>query len=166
MNISLYKEKKIKGKRSLLRVVAFVLVMTLGGIFAPTLYAEEIFAELARMKSVESTFVSSRMAHNMKLWQSSNGSHGMDLSEGFSSLYKYECYSAESVNKARSILDVYLKKNPSMELVMRTSDAAEEYEIYEKFSSDNKLLQMIIFNRFGSNICEIVVVDWNNGLKR
>lgn len=145
---------------------AVVLMAVLVGIFSPMISAEEIFADLAGMNMVESTYISGRMAHNKKLWQSNSGSHRMDLSAGFSSLYTYECYSVESVKKGMSILDNYLKKNPDVELVMRTNEASENYSIYEKFSSDNKLLQMIIVNKTGPNLCEIVVVDWKDGLSR
>lgn len=128
--------------------------------------AEEIFAELSKMPSVESSFISGRFAHNKKLWQNANGSHAMNLSGGFSALYTYQCYSAESIDKAKKILDAYLKKNPDVELVMSTREHSSEYVIYERFDKEDRLKEMIIWDLEGPNLCEIVVVYWENGYVR
>ena len=159
MNMKIY--KKLSS-----RVFACSLLLIFSLIFGMTARADEIFAELADTNSVESTYISGRMAHNMQLWRNITGTHAMNFSEGFSSLYTYQCYSAEAVTKARKILDAYLKKNPDMEIVMRTREASGEYVIYERFSNDNLLMQMIIWSSDAPNVCEIVVVDWKDGLKR
>lgn len=128
--------------------------------------ADEVFAGLAEMNSVESTYVSGRFSHNQRYWVSKDGRHSMNLSQGFSALYIYQCYSEEAVKAARKILDGYLKKNPEMEVVMRTREASSEYLVLEKFMTDNKVSQMIIWSSDAPNVCEIVVVDWKNGLSR
>lgn len=128
--------------------------------------AEDIFAELTDLKQVESTYISGRFAHNQRTWQSHSGMRAINLSDGFSSLYTYRCYSLEAVEKARAILKSYLKKHPDMEVVMRTKELAGEYVIYEQFNSEDKLMKMIIWNGESPNLCEIVVVDWKDGLVR
>ncbi len=142
------------------------MLLTLSLFASLSVKAEEIFAELADIKQVESTYISGRMAHNMPMWRSQTGSHAINFNEGFSSLYTYQCYSVEAVDKARKILRNYLKSHPDMEVVMRTREASGEYVIYERFSKDNRLMQMIIWSSDAPNICEIVVVDWKDGLKR
>lgn len=129
-------------------------------------YGEEIFAKLAEHKQVESTYVSGRFAHNMKRWNSRSGQHALNLSDGFSSLYNYQCYSTESVALARKILKDYLDKDKDMELVMRTNNYGAEYMVYEKFNKDNKPTRMLIWDCEAPNLCEIVVVDWKDGLVR
>ena len=126
--------------------------------------AADIFAELAGRTQVESTYVSGRFAHNMKIWRSKDYIHSIDLSRGFSALYSYECYSEDDVKDARRILNNYLKKDPSVELVMRTREGSGEYAVYEKFNSEEKLLQMIIWNSSSPSHCELVVIDWKKGL--
>lgn len=127
---------------------------------------EEIFAELNDLNQVQSTYLSSRFAHNMPRWQSEYGNHAIDLSTGFDSLYSYQCYSVEAVNLAKKILKSYLQDNKDIEVVLRTKEAMGEYVIYERFSPDNKVIQMIIWSCEAPNICEICVVDWKEGYKR
>lgn len=148
------------GKATAILLFAFILLST------ATAKAEDIFADLTDLKQVESTYISGRFAHNQKTWQSHSGMRAVNLSDGFSSLYTYRCYSQESVDKARSILKAYLRKHPEMEVVMRTKELAGEYVIYEQFNSDDKLMKMIIWNGEAPNLCEIVVVDWKDGYVR
>ncbi len=129
--------------------------------------AQDVFADLAGMNQVESTYVSGRFAHNKKYWYSSSGTHKMDLSRGFSSMYSYQCYSEEAVSKAKNILKKYLKNNPDMEVMMKTTQGMQEYVVYEKFIDEGKkVTQMIIWNTDAPNVCEIVVINWNKGLER
>lgn len=72
--------------------------------------AQDVFAGLAGMNHVESTYISGRFSHNKKYWTSDTGEHRIDLRSGFSSFYSYKCSSEESVSKAEEILKSYLKK--------------------------------------------------------
>lgn len=126
--------------------------------------ADDIFAELSGRTHVESSYVSGRFAHNMKTWRSKDYSHSMNLSKGFSALYSYQCYSEEDVKDARRILNDYIKRNSDVELVMRSREGMQDYEVYEKFSSDDKITQMVIWSSSSPNNCEMVVIDWKNGL--
>lgn len=145
--------------KSFFAILSLCLLASLPGM------ANDIFAELSGLDNVESTYVSGRFAHNKKYWYSNSGKHSLDLTRGFSALYAYECYSEDAVRKARKLLDDYLKKNPDIEVVMKTIQGKQEYIVYEKFTSDDKLSQMIIWNSDAPNICEIVVIDWNKGLE-
>lgn len=143
----------------------FVGLLTLCALVLPsTAKAEDIFAELSGRTHVESSYVAGRFAHNMKTWRSRDYAHAMDLQRGFSALYSYQCYSEQDVSDARKILKEYIKNNPSVELVMQTRQGMEEYSIYEKFNADEKLVQMVIWNESAPNSCEMVVIDWKNGL--
>lgn len=156
-----------KEYKSLTRTLAVMLVLTASVFLSVPVMAEDVFAELAGMTHVESTYVSGRFAHNKKYWYSNSGMHKMDLSRGFSSLYSYQCYSEEAVTKARDILKKYLKKNPDIEVVMKTTQGMQEYVVYEKFIDEGKKVeQMIIWNSDASNVCEIVVINWDKGLER
>lgn len=157
----------VKGYKFVKRVA--VAVFMLVAVVCIPAYADtqEVFAELAGMNQVESTYVSGRFAHNKKYWSSSSGMHRMDLRDGFSSLYSYQCYSEESVSKAKDILKKYLRNNPDMEVMMKTTQGMQEYVVYEKFIDDGKkVTQMIIWNSDAPNLCEIVVINWNKGLER
>lgn len=153
-----FSNSRISLRRRLLSIVMAVLIGT-------TSFAADIFAELSGMPQVESTYVSGRFAHNKKYWYSNTGRQSVDLTRGFSALYSYECYSEEAVKKARKILEDYLKKNPDVEIMMKTIQDKQEYVIYEKFTDDDKVSQMIIWNSDAPNVCEIVVIDWNKGLE-
>lgn len=155
------KENKYKTFRIRTFIVSVLTTIMCMGIAN----ASDIFAELSGMPEVESTYVSGRFAHNKKYWYSSSGNHSVDLTRGFSALYSYDCYSEEAVKKARKLLDEYLKKNPDVEVMMKTVQGPQEYVIYEKFTADDKVAQMIIWNSVSSNACEIVVIDWNKGLE-
>lgn len=156
-----------KEYKSLTRTLAVMLVLTASVFLSVPVMAEDVFADLAGMSHVESTYVSGRFAHNKKYWYSNSGMHTMDLSRGFSSLYSYQCYSEEAVTKARDILKKYLKKNPDVEVVMKTTQGMQEYVVYEKFIDEGKKVeQMIIWNSDASNVCEIVVINWDKGLER
>lgn len=156
-----------KEYKSLTRTLAVMLVLTASVFLSVPVMAEDVFADLAGMSHVESTYVSGRFAHNKKYWYSNSGMHKMDLSWGFSSLYSYQCYSEETVAKARDILKRYLKKNPDIEVMMKTTQGMQEYVVYEKFVDEGKKVeQMIIWNSDASNVCEIVVINWDKGLER
>lgn len=156
-----------KEYKSLTRTLAVMLVLTASVFLSVPVMAEDVFADLAGMSHVESTYVSGRFAHNKKYWYSNSGMHTMDLSRGFSSLYSYQCYSEETVAKARDILKRYLKKNPDIEVMMKTTQGMQEYVVYEKFVDEGKKVeQMIIWNSDASNVCEIVVINWDKGLER
>lgn len=160
----LYKDMKKRIFKSKLRNTIAVFLMGIAFMLPCNVRAEDIFSELTDLKQVESTYISGRFSHNKRSWQSHSGLRAVNLSNGFSSLYTYRCYSTESVDKARSILKAYLKKHPDMEVVMRTKELAGEYVIYEQFNSEDKLMKMIIWNAEAPNLCEIVVVDWKDGL--
>ncbi len=134
--------------------------------FPSTVNAKEIFGELAGMSGVESTYISGRFAHNMKQWRSITGSHAINLDKGFSALYIYQCYSQEAVQKAAKILTEYKRSNPDLEEVLRTRESQGVYQIFERFDSEDRLMQMIIWNNEAPNVCEIVVIEWKDGLKR
>lgn len=148
-----------------MRATLTLILMVMALALPVNIMADDIFAELASMPNVESSYISHRFAHNKKNWRSASGQHSMNLAAGFSSLFSYQCFSKDAVDKAKSILDSYLKKNPDMEVVMKTRQNISEYVIYEKFGSDGKLYQMIIWNLDSPQICEIVVVDWKDGLE-
>lgn len=157
----------VKEYKSVLRTFAATLAVMVSLLLPGQASAQDVFADLAGMSHVESTYVSGRFAHNKQRWRSSSGVHAMDLSRGFSSLYSYQCYSEDAVAKARDILKKYLKKTPDMEVMMKTTQGVQEYVVYEKFTGDgSKVTQMIIWNCDASNVCEIVVINWEKGLER
>lgn len=160
MNISNLLPSAIKRQ-----LAAVTLVLAAIGV-SPAAQANDIFEALNGMTTVESTYVSGRFAHNKKTWRNHTGTRAMDLSKGFSSLYSYQCYSEESVKKARQILADYLKKNKNVEVVMRSKQGGQEYVVYEKFKDDDMVTQMIIWSCDAPNVCEVVVIDWDKGLKR
>ena len=155
------KNKSIKHK---MRVMLAAAVMIFGYGNAS---AQDIFAELAGIDNVESTYVSGRFAHNKKIWASSSGQHSIRLDKGFSSFYSYQCYSEKSVAMAKKILKQYLKDNPSVEVMMSTSQGVQEYAVYEKFTDDgDKVTQMVIWNSDAPNVAEVSVINWNKGIAR
>lgn len=157
-------EKRYKFTKQTVSAMLLLIVLLLMPVHAD---AQEIFAELAGMNHVESTYVSGRFSHNRRYWTNTSGTRYMDLSKGFSSLYSYQCYSEETVAKAREVLQKYLKKNPDIEVMMKTTQGAQEYVVYEKFIDDGKkVTQMIIWNSDAPNVCEVVVINWNKGLDR
>lgn len=139
-------------------LVISLLVLPLEG------FAADIFEKLATMPQVESTYISGRMANRYKTWTSSSGRRRMDLSQGFSAMYAYECYSKEACAEARKILDNYLKKHPEVTLMVRTKELSGNYELYQEWTKDNKLKKMIMWTSDGPSVCDIVVIDWNKGL--
>ena len=68
----------------------------------------------------------------------------MNLGKGFSALYSYNCYSEESVKKARQILRDYIRRHPEMEVMMKTVQGMQEYIIYESFLSEDVINKVII----------------------
>lgn len=161
ITMNIMKNKSIKYG---MRVILTAALMMLMGASAS---AQDIFADLAGVDNVESTYVSGRFAHNKKIWASSSGQHSIRLDKGFSSFYSYQCYSEKSVAMARKILKQYLKDNPSVEVMMRTSQGVQEYAVYEKFTDDgDKITQMVIWNSDAPNIAEVSVINWNKGLVR
>lgn len=161
MSRHLYKELK-------LWVRTICLLCCLVGCLPVNLYGEEIFEELTKMDAgnVESTYISGRWADRQLSIPAGSGMGSFDLSEGFSALYNYNCYSESAVQKARRILETYLKKSPEMELIMRKTDGTGEYMIYQKFVKKNILKQMIIWSSDTPCDCYIVVIDWDEGLQR
>ena len=149
-----------------IRKILIPLALTMAWLLSLPASAEDVFAEIAALPQVESTYISGRFSHNKKSWYNNSYSHAVDLSRGFSAMYTYECNSQEAVKKARTILESYLKKNPDVELMMKTKQGMEEYLIYEKFNKEGKVLQMIIWSQDAPNVCEIVVIDWDEGLER
>lgn len=144
-----------------------VLAVTACMLLSGNTMAQEVFTELAGMDNVESTYVSGRFSHNKKYWSNITGTRYISLSRGFSSMYSYQCYSEEAVAKAREILRQYLKKNPDMEVMMKTTQGSQEYTVYEKLIDEGKkVVQMIIWNSDAPNVCEIAVINWKNGLER
>lgn len=157
---------KTDNKKSRTLRIVTVIVATTWMLLSGNAMAQEVFAELATMDNVESTYVSGRFAHNKKYWTNNSRTLYMNLSRGFSSLYSYQCYSEEAVDKAREILRQYLKKNPDMEVMMKTTQGTQEYTVYEKFIDEGKkVVQMIIWNSDAPNVCEIAVINWKNGLE-
>lgn len=153
------------GLRRRIRVTAVALGALIASLLPAGIHAEELFSELTSYPDVQSSYVSGRFSHNKKSWYSASGQHSMNLSRGFSALYTYQCYSKTAVAKAQSILDKYLKNNSDIEMVMRTQQQGMEYVIYEKFGKDGKLYQMIIWSKDEPSLCEIVVIDWKDGLQ-
>lgn len=128
--------------------------------------AEEIFAELAKNKQVESTYISGRFASTKQTWRSMSGRRALNLGDGFSAMYTYQCYSKESVDLARSILEKFLKKNPDVEVMMRSKELSGEYCLYERFNKDGDVTLCLIWNCEAPSQAEVVVVDLKNGYKR
>lgn len=157
MNIN----KSLKCARIVTLVVMVLVLLPCQGL------AQDIFAELTRMEGVESTYVSGRFAHNKRYWISSDGTRRVSLDQGFSSLYSYQCYSEKSVEKAKKILKQYLKDNPNVEVMMRTTQDVQEYAVYEKLiDNGDKVTQMIIWNSAGPSAVEVSVINWKKGLDR
>ena len=157
-------EKQLPEKLSIIRTALVAAILLIQFVVAGKASAQDIFAPLTNLSGVESTYVSGRFSHNKKTWRSTDGRHGLDLSRGFSSLYTYQCYSTDAVDKASKLLKDYLQKHPEMEVVMRTKQAGGEYVIYESFSEDNKVTKMIVWSSDAPNVCEIVVIDWKDGI--
>lgn len=158
-------DMKSKRYNNILRRAALTLAMALVAL-VPAMGADDIFAALAGMPQVESTYISGRFSHNKRYWQSRNGEHAFNISMGFSALYSYNCYSEESVKKARQILKDYIKRHPEMEVMMKTVQGMQEYVIYESFISDNVVSKVIIWSSDAPNVAEVVVIDWDEGMKR
>lgn len=157
MNIN----KSLKYARIVTLVVMALALLPCQGL------AQDIFSELTGMEGVESTYVSGRFAHNKRYWSSSDGTHRVSLDHGFSSLYSYQCYSERSVAMAKKILKNYLKDNPNVEVMMRTTQDVQEYAVYEKFiDNGDKVSQMIIWNSAGPSAVEVSVINWNKGIER
>lgn len=151
-----------------LRPLFVAVLAALAAILPIGADARDIFAELAESNDpfVDCTYISSRFAHNKPYWRSRDGMHSLNLSDGFSSMYIYQCSSVESVAKGAAILKKYLKENPNLELVMRQNSGASKYEIYELFGEDNKIYKLIIWSSDAKNVAEIVVIDWEKGYSR
>lgn len=164
MNTLLYK-KDMKRLHNRFRFIIAGVAILLSSLVPASLKAEEIFKDLVDMKNVDSTFVSGRFASTKKIWRSKSGMHSMDLSQGFSAMYVYNCYSQTAADEARRLLNNYLKKNSDMEVMMRSKEAGGEYVLYQSFNSEGVLTKMIIWDSIAPNICEIVVVEWEKGLR-
>lgn len=125
--------------------------------------AQDIFYPLTNLPQVESSFISGRFSHNHRYWYSQYNDHSLNLTDGFSSLYAYTCPTAESVSLAEEILNAYIKSQTDIELVMRNTSNHSDYRIYEKFDKDDKLVQLVIWNKEAANVCEVVVINWDKG---
>lgn len=156
---------KSKRYNNILRRGALTLAMALVAL-VPAMGADDIFAALAEMPQVESTYISGRFSHNKRTWRSNNGQHALNLGKGFSALYSYNCYSEESVKKARQILRDYIRRHPEMEVMMKTVQGMQEYIIYESFLSEDVINKVIIWSSDAPNVAEVVVIDWDEGMKR
>ncbi|MDD6228501.1 MAG: hypothetical protein PUA94_05680 [Bacteroidales bacterium] len=153
-------------KNRLPKCVAILLLAVLM-MLPGTAAAQDIFADLAGIDNVESTYISGRFAHNMKRRSSSSGEHTISLEMGFSSYYSYQCYSERSVAMAKKILKKYLKDNPTVEVVMHTTQGVQEYTVYEKFiDGGNKMSQLLIWDSDNPCVAEISVINWDKGLDR
>lgn len=133
-----------------------------------TIAAKDIFESLATDygQSVECTYVAGRFAHNKKVWRSRYGTESMDLSRGFSSMYVYNLNSEESVRAAEKLQKKHIDSHPRMELMLSKQTGHSVYKIYEEIGKDDKVYQLIIWNRLAPNCAELVVVNWKNGLGR
>lgn len=133
-----------------------------------TIAAKDIFESLAKDfgRSVESTYISGRFAHNGKTWWSRDGKNYFSLDRGFSSMYVYNLNSEESVRAAEKLQKKHLDSHPRMELMLTKQTGHSVYKIYEEIGEDDKVYQLIIWNRIAPNCAELVVVNWKNGLER
>lgn len=130
-------------------------------IQAASAVKRDVFSELTQDPQIESTYVSGKFG-TAKKWYSSNGERAINLNSRFTDLYSYQCYSEDAVKKARSILDEYLKSESGMDMVMQQKRGQMLYEIYEKFLDENRVERMIIWNQDASNVCEVVVINWED----
>ena len=137
-------------------------------LLSEPLAAKDIFESLATDfgQSVESTYVAGRFAHNRKVWRSRYGTESIDLSRGFSSMYVYNLNSEESVRAAEKLQKKHIDNHPRMELMLSKQTGHSVYKIYEEIGDDDKVYQLIIWNRLAPNCAELVVVNWKNGLGR
>lgn len=155
-------------KTKIHRHILASLLMLAIFILPETLSAKDIFESLAKDfgPSVESTYVAGRFAHNRKVWRSRYGTESIDLSRGFSSMYVYNLNSEESVRAAEKLQKKHIDSHPRMELMLSKQTGHSVYKIYEEIGEDDKVYQLIIWNRLAPNCAELVVVNWNNGLGR
>jgi hypothetical protein len=51
-----------------------------------------------------------------------------------------------------------------MEMVMKQEQGCQQYRVYEQFGKDGKIYKMIIWSAEADNLCEVVVIDWDEGL--
>lgn len=155
-------------KTKIHRHILASLLMFATFILPETLSAKDIFESLATDfgQSVESTYVAGRFAHNRKVWRSRYGTESIDLSRGFSSMYVYNLNSEESVRAAEKLQKKHIDSHPRMELMLSKQTGHSIYKIYEEIGKDDKVYQLIIWNRLAPNCAELVVVNWKNGLGR
>lgn len=155
-------------KTKIHRHILASLLMFATFILPETLSAKDIFESLATDfgQSVESTYVAGRFAHNRKVWRSRYGTESIDLSRGFSSMYVYNLNSEESVRAAEKLQKKHIDSHPRMELMLSKQTGHSVYKIYEEIGEDDKVYQLIIWNRLAPNCAELVVVNWKNGLGR
>lgn len=155
-------------KTKIHRHILASLLMFATFILPETLSAKDIFESLAKDfgQSVEGTYVAGRFAHNRKVWRSRYGTESIDLSRGFSSMYVYNLNSEESVRAAEKLQKKHIDSHPRMELMLSKQTGHSIYKIYEEVGEDNKIYQLMIWNRLAPNCAELVVVNWKNGLER
>lgn len=153
-------------RRSLLKLRgSLLLLVVVVATFFPTAgRGADIFDSLADMQGVESTFISGRFAHNYTKWNMSE--RALDLKMGFSSLYAYECSSTASVQKAKQLLEAYVKKHPELEVVFRSRQGNSDYMMLEQFGKDRKIYKWVIWDYMSPGRCEIVVINWKDGYLR
>lgn len=155
-------------KTKIHRHILVSLLMLAIFILPETLSAKDIFESLAKDfgQSVESTYVSGRFSHSGKTWWSRDGRNYFNLNRGFSSMYVYNLNSEESVRAAEKLHKKHIDSHPRMELMLTKQTGHSVYKIYEEIGEDNKIYQLIIWNRLAPNCAELVVVNWKNGLGR
>ncbi len=155
-------------KTKIHRHILVSLLMLAIFILPETLSAKDIFESLAKDfgQSVESTYVSGRFSHSGKTWWSRDGRNYFNLNRGFSSMYVYNLNSEESVRAAEKLQKKHIDSHPRMELMLTKQTGHSVYKIYEEIGEDNKIYQLIIWNRLAPNCAELVVVNWKNGLGR
>lgn len=155
-------------KTKIHRHILASLMMLAIFILPETLSAKDIFESLAKDfgRSVESTYVSGRFSHSGKTWWSRDGRNYFNLNRGFSSMYVYNLNSEESVRAAEKLQKKHIDSHPRMELMLTKQTGHSVYKIYEEVGEDNKIYQLMIWNRLAPNCAELVVVNWKNGLER
>ncbi|MDE6007231.1 MAG: hypothetical protein K2G67_06735 [Muribaculaceae bacterium] len=156
-------DKKRRNRKSLIRGMIMLIMLLVANIGAT---AKEIFAELTAMPHVESTFISGRVGTSMMTVPevARGAKNGVWIDSDFKAMFIYRCYSEDSVKKARELLSNYVKSNNNVELVMRTRQGMQEYSMYEVVNAgarntDNRA-KLIIWNEDAPNVCQIVVIDW------
>ncbi len=145
-------------------LATLLTIVGVAGNFLPV-RAEDILSELAGTPGVNSKYLSGRIADKAMKHLDNTDLTDFNLSDGFTSLYSYECYFIDATNRARNILKEYLKKHPELELIIKKIDSFGEYCVYQKYNKAGEVTQMIIWNSRMSDFADVVVIDWKDGRK-